>query len=224
MSSLPPKGEGGRRESVAPMPSAFGKVLYPLLRGVAGALFLVLGPLKVRGAYRVPREGGVLVLANHLSDIDPVVVQYACPRLLHFMAKSELFEMPFVGRVIRFFGAFAVKRGEPDRQALKYAADLLKIGEAVGIFPEGQLSETGELQELKAGVALIARIAETPVICCGLTHTERMMPYGKVIPRPAWRTVEAIWGEPRTFPKGTPPEEFLGWVRGQLLELTHHRP
>jgi 1-acyl-sn-glycerol-3-phosphate acyltransferase len=205
---------------VGPHPKAFLRIWMPLARLLAFLLFLVLGPIRVRGAYRVPREGGVLILANHLSDVDPVVVQYACPRAIHFMAKHELFEMPVVGWLIRKFRGFPVRRGEPDRQALKYSVNLLKAREAVAIFPEGEISEHGGLLPLKAGVALIARMAEAPAICCGVRDTQRIMPYGKTTPRPSWRTVEVVWGEPRTFGKETPPEDILAWAKGQLISLS----
>lgn len=198
------------------MPRKFLRFWYPFWRKIAAVLLFVLGPLKIRGSYRVPNEGGVLILANHLSDIDPVVVQYACPRHIRFMAKRELFDMPSVGKWIRFFGGFPVKRGEPDRQALKRAVALLKAGQAVGVFPEGQISEDGELQELKAGIALIARLADVPIICCTLEGTQRIMPYAEVWPRPAFGHVNVTWGEPRKFSKDTPPEELLAWAASQL--------
>jgi len=201
------------------MPEAFTRFWLPLGRAFVWFIFLILGPVRVRGSYRVPKKGGVLVLSNHLSDIDPVVVQFACARPVHFMAKSELFSMRVIGPVIKFFGAFPVKRDAADRQAIKNSAELLKAGEVVGIFPEGQISEDGQLAELKGGVALIARMGGSPVICCGLRDTQRIIPYGSTIPRPALRTVEAVWGEPRTFCKETSPEEFMAWVRGQFLEL-----
>jgi 1-acyl-sn-glycerol-3-phosphate acyltransferase len=139
------------------------------------------------------------------------------------MAKSELFGIPVLGTLMRVFGAFPVKRGEPDRQALKHSADLLKAGEAVVIFPEGQLSETGDLQELKAGVALIARLsAGVPVICVGIDGSQRIMPYGKLIPRPSFRTITVEWGEPRVFEKGTDAQEILAWISGQLRMLGNY--
>lgn len=204
---------------VGPFSKGFLRFWYPLARCLAWVLLKILGPVRIRGAYRVAGTGGVLVLCNHLSDVDPVILQYACPRPLHFMAKSELFEMKGVGWMLRRFRAFPVRRGEADRKSLRYAVDLLKAGEAVGLFPEGQLSETGELQELKAGVALIARLAAVPVICCALSGTQRMMPYGKMIPRPAFHTVDATWGDVRVFEKDTPPEEILAWAEGQLRSL-----
>ncbi|MGV3618090.1 MAG: lysophospholipid acyltransferase family protein [Fimbriimonas sp.] len=209
---------------VGPRPAIQRFLWLPIGRVLTTLFLFVLGPVRVRGAYRVPREGGVLILSNHLSDIDPAVVQYACPRAPHYMAKSELFEVPVLRTLLRIFGSFPVKRGEPDRKALKHAADLLKAGEAVVIFPEGQLSESGDLQEMKAGVALIARLsAGVPVICVGLDGTQRIIPYGKLIPRPAFRTVTVEWGEPRTFDKGTDAQEILNWISGQLRMLGNYK-
>ena len=193
---------------------------YPVARLFAKIFLFVLGPTRVRGAYRIPRTGPVLVLSNHLSDIDPILVQSGCPRALHFMAKSELFDIPIIGRLQRAFGSFPVLRGTPDRAALKHSASLLKDGECVAVFPEGQISETGEVQEIKGGVAIIIRLAPgVPIICCGLNGSSRMIPYGKVIPRPAFHRVDITWGEPRTFDKSSTTEEILGWISGQLSEL-----
>ena len=196
------------------------RLWYPLARNSMALLFFFLGPVRVRGKYRVPKTGGVLVLSNHLADVDPIVVQLACPRTIYFMAKSELFGMRILGDILRSFRAFPVKRGEPDRAALRRAVDYLRMGQPVGVFPEGELSEGGELLPMKAGVALIARMADVPVICLGIKGTNRILPYGSLLPRPAFGGVEAIWGEPRHFEKGTDAEEILAWAEGQLRELT----
>ena len=87
------------------------------------------------------------------------------------MAKSELFEMRGLGPVIRWFGAFPVQRGAPDRQALKIAIGLLKRGEAVCIFPEGQIGDYPHLLPLLPGVALVAKASGVPIIPCGLQST-----------------------------------------------------
>jgi 1-acyl-sn-glycerol-3-phosphate acyltransferase len=136
------------------------------------------------------------------------------------MAKSELFGMGFLGKAIGWFKAFPVKRGEPDRSAIRRAVGYLKAGQAVCVFPEGELSETGDLQPLKAGVALIARMADVPVICVGVRGTNRVLPYGRLVPKPAWGGVSLTWGEPRKFAHGASAEEFLSWVEGQLKELS----
>jgi 1-acyl-sn-glycerol-3-phosphate acyltransferase len=198
----------------------FQRFTLPLLRVIAWPLFTFWGPLRTTGAYRVPKKGGVLVLANHISDCDPPYLQLACPRATHFMAKSELFSVPILAPVIRFFGGFPVKRGEPDRTSLRYAIGLLEEGEAVAIFPEGEASETGELLPLKPGVAMIARHSGVPVICCGIRGTNRVIPYRSLVPRPSFHRVEAVWGEPRTFSKESTTEEVLAWVEGQFRSLT----
>jgi 1-acyl-sn-glycerol-3-phosphate acyltransferase len=194
--------------------------VFPVGRSLARILLSLFGRASVHGAYRVPRSGGVLILANHRADVDPMLVQIACPRNIHFMGKSELFDIPVLGWVLRLLGVFPVKRGEPDRAALRLAVDLLKMGEPVCVFPEGQLTDTGRLQEIKPGVALIIRLAAVPAICVGLRETDGIMPYGTLVPRPTWRKVSAMWGEARTFTNDTPSKEILGWVEGQLRELT----
>ncbi|HWA82043.1 MAG TPA: lysophospholipid acyltransferase family protein [Fimbriimonadaceae bacterium] len=211
MAELPP---------LRPYPAFNRYILLPLGKLFCRFLFLFLGPITPRGSYRVPRKGPLLVLSNHLADIDPIVVQVACPRAVHFMAKSELFDIRLLGKMIRWFQTFPVKRGEPDRASMRFAIELLKMGESVCVFPEGQLSEAGELQELKAGIALIIRQAKAPVICCGLRNTNKVMPYGRLIPRLSWSRVWVNWGEVREFGKDASTEEVLEWVTGQLRDLT----
>jgi 1-acyl-sn-glycerol-3-phosphate acyltransferase len=205
---------------VVERPRLYHLLWLPLARVFVGLFFFLTGPFKIRGAYRVPKTGPVLILANHISDLDPPMVQFSCPRPMRFMAKSELFDVKVLGPLLRFFGAFPVKRGEPDRNSIRLAVEYLKSGEAVGIFPEGQLSETGELQELKGGVALIIRMAACPVICCGLKNFNRVLPYGSLFPRPAFRTLHVNWGESREFTKESTTEEILEWVHGQLKMLS----
>ena len=192
----------------------------PFLRLFFGLMFLLLGPVRVRGKYRVPKQGGVLVLSNHLADVDPIVVQLACPRPIHFMAKSELFEMKIIGPLLRLYKVFPVRRGEPDKGAIRHCVELLRAGEAVGVFPEGELSEGGELLPLKPGIALMVRMAGVPVICLGVKGTNKVMPYGKVIPRPSFRCIPCEWGEPKTFDKDATTEDILSWAEGQLRMLT----
>ena len=184
---------------------------------VVRGLMAVFGRQRTVGRDRVPREGGLLILANHLSDCDPLAVQVACPRPIHFMSKSELFDIPVLGAILRFTRAFPVKRGAPDREALKYAAALLEAGEAVCVFPEGQLSETGTLRPLLPGVGLILRMApNASVICLGLRETNRIVPYGSVVPRPSFGPpVVATWGEPKPSMR----EGLVEWATDELRRV-----
>jgi 1-acyl-sn-glycerol-3-phosphate acyltransferase len=204
----------------APLTRFHRWVIFPFGRLISRIVMTVLGLPRIRGAYRVPKKGGVLILPNHRADVDPMLVQISCPRNIRFVAKSELFDIRVLGPILRLIGSFPIKRGEPDRGALRLAINLLKVGEAVCIFPEGQLTEDGELQPIKPGIALIIRSAQTPVICLGLKNTDKVMPYGTLTPRISSRRLEAMWGEPREFGKEVPAEEILAWVAGQLRELT----
>ncbi len=183
------------------------RLALPILRLAVRALMLVLGPTVVKGAYRVPRTGGVLVQAS-------------CPRQIHFMANSELFEIKVLRPVIRWFHAFPIKRGAPGRAAIRHAIDLLHAGEAVCVFPEGALSVDGELQDLLPGAALIVRKAGVPVICCGVRNSNRIMPYGSLFPRPALCFTHARWGETRQFGRRASNDEILSWAEAQLKELS----
>lgn len=159
------------------------------------------------------------MLANHISDADPPMMGYVVPRPAHFMAKSELFSVPVLGSIMRAYRAFPVNRGAPDRAALRKAIELLRAGECVVMFPEGECSETGEMLPLLPGAALIIRSAAVPVICCGLVGTNRIIPYGKLIPRPAFGGVRATFGMPRTFAHEQ-QEQILKWVEAELRDLT----
>ncbi len=202
-----------------PVRSRFYGLLFPLARGFAWLFMLVFGPMRVVDRHRVPRQGPLLIISNHLADIDPIAVQLASPRPLYFMAKSELFEMPVIGKVIAFFGAFPVRRGEPDRAALKQGIHIVQRGDCLCIFPEGQLSETGELQPLLPGAALIARSAEATVICCALHNTNRIMPYGRLVPRLSWRRTTVRWGEPRKVERREDATELMAWATAELKRL-----
>jgi 1-acyl-sn-glycerol-3-phosphate acyltransferase len=195
------------------------RILYPFIWFLGFLLCVFLGPIRWRRDQKWP-SGPLLILSNHLSDCDPVFVHIAAIRPVHFMAKSELFEMKLLGPFIKFVRAFPVQRGKPDRTAIRHAVDLLKGGERVGMFPEGQLSETGELQPVLPGAGLIVKMAEAPVVCCGLRNTNRVIPYGKYIPRPIFRFVDVHFGEVRRFGDDATTEEIVAWVESEFKRLT----
>lgn len=197
------------------------RLLAPVVYGLGKVLLFFLGPVRYANKRAVPREGGLLLLANHISDLDPIVVQAACPRHIFFISKSELFEMPSIAWFLRWWRAFPVRRGEPDRASLKHAIHLLQMGKVVCIFPEGELSESGKLLPLLPGVSLIARSAKVPVQCVGLIGTTRILPYGRVVPRMGFGGVSAEFGEAKEFVEKCPPEEILGWAESELRRLTN---
>jgi 1-acyl-sn-glycerol-3-phosphate acyltransferase len=195
-------------------------VAYPITKVLLAIFLLVLGPVRVTGKKNVPKTGGVLVVSNHLSDCDPAVIGHALPRGAHYMAKQELFSIPILSRIIRVLQAFPVDRGTADRSAIRKTVELLEAGEAVVIFPEGQLSETGDLQPLMPGVAMIVARSRASVICVGLRGTTKIIPYKEILPRPAFGGVSATFGEPRTFSENGTHTEILAWISDELARLT----
>jgi 1-acyl-sn-glycerol-3-phosphate acyltransferase len=150
------------------------------VRPFAGALVRHYSHHRIaaHGLESVPKNGGLLILANHISDLDPILVQWACPRPIFFMAKRELFDMKGIGWLMRTFQAFPVKPDSPDRGALRRAIALLKAGECVCIFPEGKISPNGTLLPLNLGYEMIARQSNANIIAAIIRGAEPVMPYG----------------------------------------------
>lgn len=139
-------------------------MLYWFLRTVIRFILLFWRRWRVIGLENLPAQGGVVVVANHVSNLDPVVVGCALNRQVHFMAKIELFRNALLGMLIRQLGAFPVNREKSDRQAIRTALELLHAGRVVGIFPEGTRSKTGEIQKPHLGAALLAFKADAPLL------------------------------------------------------------
>jgi len=150
-------------------------MFYRFARAVCRAVLAVLRRWRVHGAENLPAAGGMVVVSNHLSYWDPVVVGCALKRQVYFMAKAELFAIPLLGPVIRALGAFPVRRQTTDRQAVKTALHLLARGELVGIFPEGTRSHSGELLKPHVGAAVLAYKAGVPVLPVALKGTRGVL-------------------------------------------------
>lgn len=133
---------------------------------------------EVVGAENVPAAGGVLLCANHRSNWDPPLLGASVSRPVYFMAKEELFRVPFLAWWMKVVGAFPVKRGAADLGSIRRALTLLKDGHAVAVFPEGTRSRTGMLQEAHGGGALLAIMSGAPVIPVAIAG--KMRPFRRV--------------------------------------------
>lgn len=119
---------------------------------IAGHILLVppvrwLLRLRVTGKENIPATGAVLIVSNHISQVDPPILGVAVlPRKSHYMSKAELFRIPFVRRAVYRMGAFPVERGGADRRALRLARDVLSRGDILLMFPEGTRYTDGRLR------------------------------------------------------------------------------
>ena len=152
---------------VIPSVLVMGYVLVLLPEALFRTLVLILTRLvyrlKISGAEQVPETGGVLLIANHVSYADPVMIGAACPRRVRFIGFSGLTKSKWMKWLFRFTGVIPVSK-ENAREAISKASEALKAGEVVCIFPEGAISRTGGMQGLKRGFELIARKAKAAVV------------------------------------------------------------
>ncbi len=154
---------------------------------------------RVTGRKNIPARGAAILAPNHIADCDPPFVALSVYRPLWFMAKRELFEIPVLGKLITFAQSFPVERDAPDRAALKRAQELLRNGQIVVVFPEGHLSQGGELQPLLPGATMLALRAKVPVIPVGIAGTNQVLPFSHVIPQPTLKPVRVHFGAPISF-------------------------
>jgi 1-acyl-sn-glycerol-3-phosphate acyltransferase len=130
--------------------------------------------LEVRGKVNTPRTGPLVVCSNHVHNFDPVVVGAAVPRALLYMAKKELFTVPGLRQLIRFYGAFPIDRGTADRAALRYAVHAVEEGFALLMFPEGTRSVTGRIEHVLPGAAFVTLRTGAPVLPVAVTGTQAL--------------------------------------------------
>lgn len=130
--------------------------------------------IRVEGTENVPKDGGIIMCSNHIKIHDPALLGMLSPRPIRFMAKEELFKTPILSWFFSQGGAFPVKRGTPDRAALKYSLELLANGECFGIFPEGTRSKTGQLGKAEPGTAYLALKSGASVIPVGFSGSYKL--------------------------------------------------
>jgi 1-acyl-sn-glycerol-3-phosphate acyltransferase len=204
-------------------------VLYPVIHAVVAPIARAVWRPTVEGVEHVPMSGPVLIASNHLSFTDSVVIPVVAPRKVVFLAKSEYFTTPGVkGRLTRLWfeglGMVPVDR-EDTRSALgslDVALDVLRRGEAFGIYPEGTRSRDGRLYRGRTGVAQLALTAGVPVVPVGLIGTADLQPVGARWPRLAKVTVR--FGAPMDFTgrfDGVPPGRARREVTDQIMDAIH---
>ena len=164
-------------------------MLYAILKPLTVVVMRLAFGLRSRGTEHVPAKGPVLLVANHVSFLDPPLVGGASPRPLTFLAKAELFRVPLFGGLIRRLNAQPLRREGGDAGALRTALRVLKSGGALLVFPEGTRGKGDILGPAKPGAGMLAVLGGAPVIPVYVSGSGRAWPRGRRFPRRANVTV-----------------------------------
>ncbi len=137
---------------------------YRVARSIVWLYFRLAYRFRIVNQHYVPKTGPVVLGSNHIHNLDPLTIGLGTPRFVHFMAKHELFKYRWFAALLRYLGAFPVRRGAGDRQAIRHALAIPEHNGCLLVFPEGHRSKTGKLQRGLPGVAFIARKTQCPIV------------------------------------------------------------
>lgn len=210
----------------APAPAKAGKepidpprdtILFKFVQVTSRFISTVWFDMKVWGVRHVPKTGGLLLLSNHQSYLDPVLIGIHLPRSLSYMAKSELFHVnPFFTWLIRSLGAFPVRQTGSAAGAIKESVERLQAGHALNIYPEGSRTEDGEIGPIEKGVVLVVRKAHVPVVPVAIDGSFESWPKGKKMFHA--HPIRLMYGPPMDF-RGMKPDEIVAKIDRTLRAM-----
>lgn len=187
-----------------------------LLRNV----FVVFLRYRARGIRRIPANGGGLILVNHQSFLDPLMVGLPLRRPISYVARDSLFPVPFIGWLLRNTYVMPINRDSASTESVREAVRRMQHGFLVGVFPEGTRCTNGRMGPFKPGFIALARRGKLPIYPVGISGAYRAMPRGKLMLY--FRDVRVVFGEPipadevaRLAKKGN-EEELLETVRSRV--------
>jgi 1-acyl-sn-glycerol-3-phosphate acyltransferase len=179
----------------------YGRVTYPIVRGAAEPVLRQVFSTHPVGLEHVPRRGAAIITPNHLGIVDPLFVALAVPRQIIFIGKAEYWDAWQSRWLMEIAGGIPVDRDDSVKAhgSLEAGVEVLQRSDLLCLFPEGTRSPDGRLFKGKTGAARMALEVGCPIIPCGLTGTEKVLPKGATIPK---RTrVEVKFGRPMEVPK-----------------------
>lgn len=183
--------------------------------------------VSVEGALdEIPREGPLIVTANHASNLDAVVIgSWLIPKIgrrFQWLGKKELFAWPIVGWTAAHGGVHPVDRGSADIEAYRLAKRILDEGHVLFVFPEGTRSRDGALQLGRDGVASLALRTGAPIVPVGIAGSHRVWPRGQKLPRPGGRVTVRV-GSPFRIADLLPPDVDKQAAKGHATTIIMRR-
>ena len=194
--------------------------VYRTVRGAIRIFLFRYFRVRHRGAEYLNIEGAVIVAPTHRSNLDSVILSGVGDRRMRALAKESLFSNRVFAWLIAALGAFPVRRGGADREAMRAAVAILEAGEQMIVFPEGSRQVGPAVVGVFDGTSYLASRSGAAVVPVGIAGTEQAMPFGKRFPR---RTrVGIVAGEPIRPPEGRMSRrqisEFSGLVSERLQQ------
>lgn len=196
----------------------------PYLNALGRFLFSLYAPLSTVGGENVPREGAFVIASNHVSGLDPVVMELACPRHIGFISKKEAMRNPFIRFFAFVYSAVPVDRSKLDLNTARVAINMLRSGMPILVTPEGTRSPDPALRPFKSGYLKLAASAGVPVVPAAIRGTFEVLPRHRRFPRPG--RISVHFGPPyaghlasRDEVQGEALERHNDAIRRTVLEL-----
>lgn len=177
-----------------PMDPIRTTLFWRACRTIAYIGTILLFDFKSYGVKNVPKTGGALLISNHQSYLDPVLLGVNLPRPLSYLAKSELFENRFMSWLITSLRAIPVRQGKGDKGAIEETIRRLRQGHMLNIFPEGTRTQNGQIAPIQRGAALVVRRANVPIVPAVIDGSYEAWPYTRKMFRA--RPIRVLYGKP----------------------------
>jgi len=204
------------------------RLLYRFLQRLLQLAGVVGFGVRYSGLHNIPASGGVLVVSNHQSHLDPPFIGMGCPRMMNFVARETLFRVKWFGSLLRALGAMPIDREGSGLSGIKTSLKCLKQGGMVLIFPEGTRTRNGEIAPFKPGFVVLAIRTKSAILPTAIEGAFRVWPRWRAFP--GMGAVHIHYGEPLM------PADYDGMDERDLLaeverrvrqchaELLRHRP
>jgi len=155
-------------------------LLYPVCRSLQKLTLNTFSNFEVEGSENVPPMGPLIIVSNHMSNIDPSILSCSINRKLRFLAKDTLFRGFPLSQMLYAYGAYPIRRGRPDIQAIKWATHQIKNDAALVVFPEGTRNK-GAMIKGKIGTARLIQMTQSTILPVGITGTEHLQHILRVV-------------------------------------------
>ncbi len=198
-----------------------GRIIYrfiPLC--FSQPFFKIFGGLEVKGIKNIPRKGGIIIAPNHLSYVDPPLLATVITGGCRFMARHELFDIPVLKHIVSYY-AFPVKRQNPGASSIKRAIRELAEGMIVVIFPEGSRNISASRLQPKNGIGMIASICKVKIVPALIEGTDKLLPQGALLPRPA--KIRVTFGMPIDVSEAGNDYENIGqYIMDRIKDISKY--